>query len=136
MKHTIFTSPEYSTAGPQAKDGRVCVTTGEGAGGVLATGQALYYLGLWPRPPRLSPPWWHAPSHLWIEVSEGENFRLVSLPYFLLPHRIGVEKRCRGTLFEDNNLLIISGMRDNLRIQKASHGIDDQEFKHQILKSF
>ena len=71
MKHTIFTSPEYSTAGPQAKDGRVCVTTGEGAGGVLATGQALYYLGLWPRPPRLSPPWWHAPSHLWIEVSEG-----------------------------------------------------------------
>ena len=59
------------TAGPQSKDGSVCVTTGEGAGGVLATGQALYYLGPWPRPPRLPPPWWHTPSHLWIEVSEG-----------------------------------------------------------------
>ena len=48
----IFTFSEYSTAGPQSKDGSVCVTTGEGAGGVLATGQALYYLGPWPsRPP-------------------------------------------------------------------------------------
>ena len=101
----------------------------------MATGQALYYLGPWPRPPRLPPPWWHTPSHLWIEVSEGEN--LIFTLFTSSPHyRIGVEKRCRGTLFEDNNLLIISGMRDNLRIQKASHGIDDQEFKHQILKSF
>ena len=31
--HTIFTYLEYSAAGPQSKDGRVCVTTGEGAGG-------------------------------------------------------------------------------------------------------
>ena len=30
---TLFSSPEYLTAGPQFKDGWVCVTTGEGAGG-------------------------------------------------------------------------------------------------------
>ena len=50
-----------------------CVCHGGGSrGGDLATGQAPILP--WPvakSPPRLPPPWWHTPSHLWIEVSEG-----------------------------------------------------------------